>query len=104
MIIVSDSWNCFACICRTVGDDLKFLGRLMKVLVLLIMGWIENDYVLKFSGMEDLTKGEKANELVPNLEVIFIPEETLCSRTISPAGEPPYPCLPCQTHRKFGNE
>lgn len=34
------------------------------------------DYVLKFPGMEDLTKGEKAKELVPNLEVTFIPEGT----------------------------
>ncbi|XP_047324249.1 bifunctional epoxide hydrolase 2-like [Impatiens glandulifera] len=41
---------------------------------LLIMG--EKDYVLKFLGMEDYIKNGEAKMIVPNLEVIFVPEGT----------------------------
>ena len=46
----------------------------VKVPAFLIMGG--KDYILKFPGIEDLTKGEKAKWFVPNLEVTFIPEGT----------------------------
>ncbi|CAK8577751.1 unnamed protein product [Lathyrus sativus] len=59
---------------RTIGDDLSLPDPVVKVPVLLIMGG--KDYVFKFPGMEDLIKSEKAKELVPNLEVKFIPEGT----------------------------
>ncbi|CAL5213383.1 unnamed protein product [Lathyrus oleraceus] len=59
---------------RTVGDDLSLPDPVVKVPALLIMGG--KDYVFKFPGMEDLIKSEKAKELVPNLEVKFIPEGT----------------------------
>lgn len=60
--------------CRTVGDDLSLPDPVVKVPALLIMGG--KDYVFKFPGMEDLIKSEKAKELVPNLEIKFIPEGT----------------------------
>ncbi|XP_004505029.1 epoxide hydrolase 2-like [Cicer arietinum] len=59
---------------RSFGEDFNLPDPVVNVPVLLIMGG--KDYVLKFPGMEDLTKGEKAKELVPNLEVTFIPEGT----------------------------
>lgn len=46
----------------------------IRVPALLIMG--DKDYILKFPGIEDLAKGEKAKEHVPNLEVTIIPEGT----------------------------
>lgn len=60
--------------CRTVGDDLNLPDPVVKVPTLQIMGG--KDYVLKFPGIEDFIKSEKAKELVPNLEVTFIPEGT----------------------------
>jgi len=60
--------------CRTVGDDLNLPDPVVKVPTLLIMG--EKDYVFKFPGIEDFIKSEKTKELVPNLEVTFIPEGT----------------------------
>ncbi|KEH31111.1 putative soluble epoxide hydrolase [Medicago truncatula] len=59
---------------RTVGDDLNLPDPVVKVPTLLIMGG--KDYVFKFPGIEDLIKSEKTKELVPNLEVTFIPEGT----------------------------
>lgn len=70
-ILISD---CFVCICRSFGEDFNLPDPVVKVPALLIMGG--KDYVFKFPGIEDLTKGEKAKELVPNLEVTFIPEGT----------------------------
>ena len=49
--------------------------NVVRVPALLIMGG--KDYFLKFPGIEDLlTKGEKAREHAPNLEVTFIAEGT----------------------------
>lgn len=60
---------------RSIGEDFKLPeDPIVKVPALLIMG--DNDYVFKFPGIEDLTKGEKAKEHVPNLEITFIPEGT----------------------------
>ncbi|KEH31105.1 putative soluble epoxide hydrolase [Medicago truncatula] len=59
---------------RSFGEDFNLPDPVVKVPALLIMGG--KDYVFKFPGIEDLTKGEKAKELVPNLEVTFIPEGT----------------------------
>ena len=60
--------------CRSLGDVFNLPDPVVKVPAFLIMGG--KDYVLKFPGIEDLTKGEKAKEHVPNLEVTFIPEGT----------------------------
>ncbi|WJX46183.1 hypothetical protein P8452_33007 [Trifolium repens] len=59
---------------RSFGEDFNLPDPIVKVPVLLIMGG--KDYVFKFPGIEELTKGEKAKEFVPNLEVTFIPEGT----------------------------
>ncbi|XP_027916397.1 uncharacterized protein LOC114175792 [Vigna unguiculata] len=59
---------------RSLGDVFNLPDPVVKVPAFLIMGG--KDYVLKFPGIEDLTKGEKAKEHVPNLEVTFIPEGT----------------------------
>ncbi|WJX52177.1 hypothetical protein P8452_38314 [Trifolium repens] len=59
---------------RSFGEDINLPDPIVKVPTLLIMGG--KDYVYKFPGIEDLTKGEKAKEFVPNLEVTFIPEGT----------------------------
>ncbi|XP_020229508.1 uncharacterized protein LOC109810456 [Cajanus cajan] len=59
---------------RSLGEVCNLPDPVVKVPAFLIMGG--KDYVLKFPGIEDLTKGEKAKELVPNLEVTFIPEGT----------------------------
>ncbi|GAU50871.1 hypothetical protein TSUD_86310 [Trifolium subterraneum] len=59
---------------RSFGEDFNLPDPIVKVPALLIMG--DKDYVFKFPGIEDLTKGEKAREFVPNLEVTFIPEGT----------------------------
>lgn len=60
--------------CRSLGEVFNLPDPVVKVPALLIVGG--KDYVLKFPGIEDLTKGEKAKEHVPNLEVTFIPEGT----------------------------
>ncbi|WVZ24601.1 hypothetical protein V8G54_003145 [Vigna mungo] len=59
---------------RSLGEVFNLPDPVVKVPALLIVGG--KDYVLKFPGIEDLTKGEKAKEHVPNLEVTFIPEGT----------------------------
>jgi pimeloyl-ACP methyl ester carboxylesterase len=59
---------------RSFGEDFNLPDPIVKVPALLIMGG--KDYVFKFPGIEELTKGEKAKEFVPNLEVTFIPEGT----------------------------
>lgn len=59
---------------RSFGEMFNLPDPVVKVPALLIMGG--KDCVLKFPGIEDLTKGEKAKEFVPNLEVAFIPEGT----------------------------
>ncbi|CAJ2678502.1 bifunctional epoxide hydrolase 2-like protein [Trifolium pratense] len=59
---------------RSFSEHFNLPDPIVKVPALLIMGG--KDYVYKFPGIEDLTKGEKAKEFVPNLEVTFIPEGT----------------------------
>lgn len=44
----------------------------VKVPALLIMG--DKDYFLKFPGIEDYIRSGKAKDLVPNLEIIHLPE------------------------------
>ncbi|KAK7319656.1 hypothetical protein RJT34_04379 [Clitoria ternatea] len=59
---------------RSSGEVFTLPDDVIKVPALLIMGG--KDYFLKFPGIEDLIKGEKAKEHVPNLEIVFIPEGT----------------------------
>ncbi|TKY59301.1 Bifunctional epoxide hydrolase 2 [Spatholobus suberectus] len=59
---------------RSFGEVFNLPDTVVKVPALVIMGG--KDYILKFPGIEDLTKGEIAKDLVPNLEVTFIPEGT----------------------------
>ncbi|XP_057751749.1 uncharacterized protein LOC130969863 [Arachis stenosperma] len=60
---------------RSLGEKINLPSEaIVKVPALLIMGG--KDYTLKFPGIEDLTKAEKAKELVPNQEITFIPEGT----------------------------
>ncbi|KAK7368993.1 hypothetical protein VNO80_11026 [Phaseolus coccineus] len=59
---------------RSLGEVFNLPDPVVKVPAFLIMGG--KDYSLKFPGIEDLTKGERAKEHVPNLEVAFIPEGT----------------------------
>ncbi|CAJ1936422.1 unnamed protein product [Sphenostylis stenocarpa] len=59
---------------RSFGEVFNLTDTVVRVPALVIMGG--KDYILKFPGIEDLTKGEKAKEHVPNLEVTFIPEGT----------------------------
>lgn len=44
----------------------------VTVPALLIMG--EKDYVFKFPGMEDYIRSGAVKNIVPNLEIIYIPE------------------------------
>ena len=60
--------------CRSLGEVFNIPDPVVKVPAFLIMSG--KDYSLKFPGIEALTKGEKAKEYVPNLEVAFIPEGT----------------------------
>lgn len=46
----------------------------VEVPVLLVMG--EKDYVLKISGREEYIRSGEIKELVPDLELAFIPEGT----------------------------
>ncbi|XP_027346782.1 uncharacterized protein LOC113858363 [Abrus precatorius] len=59
---------------RSFGEEFNLPDPVVKVPALVIMGG--KDYFLKFPGIEDLIKSEKAKEFVPNLEVTFIPEGT----------------------------
>ncbi|KAK7400539.1 hypothetical protein VNO78_11748 [Psophocarpus tetragonolobus] len=59
---------------RSLGEVLNLPDHVVKVPAFLIVGG--KDYALKFPGIEELTKGNKAKEFVPNLEVSFIPEGT----------------------------
>ncbi|XP_057417775.1 uncharacterized protein LOC130711981 [Lotus japonicus] len=59
---------------RSFGEEFNIPDPVLKVPALVIMGG--KDYILKFPGIEDLTKGEKAKEFVRNLETTFIPEGT----------------------------
>ncbi|XP_035544180.1 bifunctional epoxide hydrolase 2-like [Juglans regia] len=59
---------------RSFGEDLKLPDPTVKVPALLIMG--VKDYVLKFPGIEDHVKSGKVKELVPDLEIIYLPEGT----------------------------
>ncbi|KAL2344005.1 hypothetical protein Fmac_005290 [Flemingia macrophylla] len=59
---------------RSFDEVFNLPDPVVRVPALVIMGG--KDYILKFPGIEDLTKVEKAKDLVPNLEVTFIPEGT----------------------------
>jgi pimeloyl-ACP methyl ester carboxylesterase len=59
---------------RSVGKDFSITDPKVKVPVLLIMGG--KDYILKFQGMEDYVKSGKVKEVVPDLEITFLPEGT----------------------------
>ncbi|KAG2687533.1 hypothetical protein I3760_09G056200 [Carya illinoinensis] len=59
---------------RSFGEDLKLPDPTVRVPALLIMG--VKDYVLKFPGIEDYIKSGKVKELVPDLEIIYLPEGT----------------------------
>ncbi|OIW10432.1 hypothetical protein TanjilG_24992 [Lupinus angustifolius] len=57
---------------RSLGENFDLPDPVLKVPSLLIMGG--KDYVIKFPGFEDLTKGEMAKQFATNLEITFIPE------------------------------
>ncbi|KAL4309952.1 hypothetical protein GQ457_01G019600 [Hibiscus cannabinus] len=59
---------------RSFAEDFGIADPIVKVPALLIMGC--KDYVFKFHGMEEYIKFGKAKELVPNLDVIYLPEGT----------------------------
>ncbi|XP_054803773.1 uncharacterized protein LOC129306966 [Prosopis cineraria] len=59
---------------RSFNEEFNLSDPIAKAPALLIVG--EKDYFLKFPGIEDLIKSGKAKELVPNLEITFIPEGT----------------------------
>lgn len=46
----------------------------MKVPALLIMG--DQDYVLRFPGMEEYIRNGKVKDFVPDLEIVHLPEGT----------------------------
>ncbi|KAG9149708.1 hypothetical protein Leryth_012424 [Lithospermum erythrorhizon] len=55
----------------------------VEVPTLLIMG--EKDYVMKFPGIEDYIRSGQVKNLVPNLEIIFMPEGTHFVQEQSPS-------------------
>ncbi|MBA0557851.1 hypothetical protein Golob_014893 [Gossypium lobatum] len=59
---------------RSFDEDFGITDPIVKVPALLIMGC--KDYVLKFPGMEEYIKFGKAKELVPDLDIIYLPEGT----------------------------
>ncbi|KAE9613526.1 hypothetical protein Lal_00016067 [Lupinus albus] len=59
---------------RSFDEKFELPDPVLKVPSLLIMGG--KDYILKFPGFEDLTKGEKAKQFATNLEITYIPEGT----------------------------
>lgn len=59
---------------RSFWEEFVIPDPKVKVPAMLIMG--EKDYVLKFPGIEDYVRSGKVNELVPDLEVVFLPEGT----------------------------
>ncbi|XP_023924092.1 uncharacterized protein LOC112035496 isoform X1 [Quercus suber] len=59
---------------RSSGDYPNITDPKVKVPVLLIMGG--KDYILKFQGIEDYINNGEMKELVPNLEIKFLPEGT----------------------------
>ncbi|XVF27670.1 hypothetical protein REPUB_Repub14bG0128700 [Reevesia pubescens] len=59
---------------RSFDEDFGITDPIVKVPALLIMGC--KDYVFKFPGMEEYIKFGKAKELVPDLDIIYLPEGT----------------------------
>ncbi|XP_054804191.1 uncharacterized protein LOC129307293 [Prosopis cineraria] len=59
---------------RSLDEEFNLSDPIVKVPALLIVGG--KDYSLKFRGIEDLIKSEKAKEFVPNLEIAFVLEGT----------------------------
>lgn len=62
------------CFCRSFEEDFGITDPIVKVPALLIMGC--KDYVFKFPGIEEYIKFGKAQELVPGLDIIYLPEGT----------------------------
>ncbi|EOY28312.1 Alpha/beta-Hydrolases superfamily protein [Theobroma cacao] len=59
---------------RSFEEDFGITDPIVKVPALLIMGC--KDYVFKFPGIEEYIKFGKAQELVPGLDIIYLPEGT----------------------------
>ncbi|XWS15717.1 hypothetical protein CRYUN_Cryun34aG0026000 [Craigia yunnanensis] len=59
---------------RSFDEDFGITDPVVKVPALLIMGC--KDYVFKFPGMEEYIKFGKAKELVPDLDIKYLPEGT----------------------------
>ncbi|XP_022720496.1 uncharacterized protein LOC111278198 [Durio zibethinus] len=59
---------------RSFDEEFGITDPIVKVPALLIMGC--KDYVFKFPGMEEYIKLGKAKELVPDLDIIYLPEGT----------------------------
>lgn len=58
---------------RSLGtEDFGVSDPKVDVPALLIMG--EKDYLLKFPGIEEFIRDGTAKSIVPNLEIIFMPE------------------------------
>ncbi|CAN0852950.1 Epoxide hydrolase A [Linum grandiflorum] len=56
----------------SIWEDIGIKEMIVRVPALLIIG--EKDYVLKFHGREEFVKSGKAQESVPDLEVVYLPE------------------------------
>ncbi|KAH7858320.1 hypothetical protein Vadar_022399 [Vaccinium darrowii] len=59
---------------RSMHGQIDIPDPKVKVPAMLIMG--EDDYVLKFPGMEDYIRSGEVKTYVPNLETIYVPEGT----------------------------
>ncbi|KAJ1417591.1 Alpha/Beta hydrolase fold [Sesbania bispinosa] len=70
---------------KSIGEDFNLPDPVVKVPALLIMGG--KDYILKFPGIEDLAKGERAKEFVPIWRLHLFLREHFSSRTISRTGD-----------------
>ncbi|KAM7264011.1 hypothetical protein ACFE04_001694 [Oxalis oulophora] len=57
-----------------INEEYGITDFTVKVPVLLIMG--EKDYTLRFPGMKDYIGSEKMKQLVPDLDIIHLPEGT----------------------------
>lgn len=59
---------------RSFWEIFEIADPKVRMPAMLIMG--EKDYLLKFPGIEDYVRSGKVNDLVPGLEVAFLPEGT----------------------------
>lgn len=62
-------WFCY---CRSMEQIIDIQDPQVRVPAMLIMG--EKDYVMKFPGMEENIRSGAIKKLVPDLEVVFMPE------------------------------